>query len=237
MRNQRCVGRFWEALAILWSMVLLPAAGRAQGSTSPYPSMAPIAQYRMTAAAEIAMARSAAPESISANAAILVLGDSGYETAVKGRNGFVCFVERSWANDFGNADFWNPKNRAPNCFNAAAARSVLPAYLTRTKWVLAGQSQAQMAARVTGAPAASGIRAPEPGAMVYMLSKDGYLGDNVKGPWHPHLMFFLDHAPASAWGANVDHSPVVLLSAPGAAVTVFLVQVPSWSDGSTDTPQ
>ena len=39
------------------------------------------------------MARSAAPDSISRGATILVLGRQGYETAVEGKNGFVCMVE------------------------------------------------------------------------------------------------------------------------------------------------
>ncbi len=70
----------------------------AQNVATPYPNMAPIEQYLMTdRAAEIALARSAAPESISRDAEVLVLGRHGFETAVKGKNGFVCIVERSWA--------------------------------------------------------------------------------------------------------------------------------------------
>src|SRR5262245_24741975 len=68
----------------------------AQHATTPYPNMAPIEQYLMDRTAEIALARSAAPESISRDAEVLVLGRHGFETAVKGKNGFVCIVERSW---------------------------------------------------------------------------------------------------------------------------------------------
>src|SRR5258708_28809607 len=157
-----------------------PASGRGQGPATPYPTMAPIEQYRMPRAAEIALAKSAAPVAISADADILVLGAAGYETAIKGSSGFVCLVERSWANDFGKADFWNPKNRGPICYNAAAARSVLPTYLTKTTWALAGMSEAKMAER---SPQPSGVQAPEVGAMCYMMSPSGYLGDDVKGPW------------------------------------------------------
>jgi hypothetical protein len=45
--------------------------------------------------AEIALARSAAPDAISRDAEVLVLGRNGYQTAVTGKNGFVCVVERS----------------------------------------------------------------------------------------------------------------------------------------------
>src|SRR6478672_1086103 len=117
---------------------LVASAGRAHAQ-SPYPTMAPIEQYRMASQAdEVALARSAAPAAISDDAEVLVLASRGYETAAKGKNGFVCIVERAWANEYDDADFWNPKIRGPICFNAAAARSVLPGYLRRTEWALAG---------------------------------------------------------------------------------------------------
>jgi hypothetical protein len=72
---------------------------------------------------EIALARSAAPESISRDAEVMVLGKHGYETAVKGKNGFVCLVQRSWTAGIDDPDFWNPKLRAPICFNPPAAQS------------------------------------------------------------------------------------------------------------------
>ena len=91
-----------------------------------YPSMAPLDQYLMARDAEIALARSAAPDSISKDAEILVLGQHGYETAVKGKNGFVCIVERGWTAGSDDPSFWNPKLRGPLCLNAAAVRSYLP---------------------------------------------------------------------------------------------------------------
>ena len=98
----------------------------AQDAKAPYPSMAPPEQYLMERNAEIALARSAAPESISRDAEVMVLGRHGYETAIQGKNGFVCIVERSWTAPIDDPDFWNPKLRSPICFNAAAARSCLP---------------------------------------------------------------------------------------------------------------
>ena len=72
-----------------------PYQALAQNAATPYPKMAPIDQYLMAdQAAEIALARSAAPESISRDAEVLVLGRHGFETAVKGKNGFVCIVGR-----------------------------------------------------------------------------------------------------------------------------------------------
>src|SRR5579864_6944865 len=91
---------------------------RAGDGKPAYPDMAPVEQYLIANPAdEIARARSAAPASISDDATILTLGAHGYVTAVKGKNGFVCYVSRSWDNDVGNAEFYNPKVRGPICAN------------------------------------------------------------------------------------------------------------------------
>jgi len=105
----------------------------------PYPSMAPLDQYLITDRnAEIALARSAAPPSISNDATVMVLGRHGYEIAVEGKNGFVCLVERAWNGSFEkDREFWNPKNQGPDCLNPPAARTVLPILLMRTKLVVA----------------------------------------------------------------------------------------------------
>jgi hypothetical protein len=210
-------------------------AARAEAAEPAYPNMAPIEQYRSESQQdEIAFARSAAPPSIANDAEVLTLGAHGYDVAVEGKNGFVCIVERAWANDFDSSDFWNPKVRAPNCFNAAAARSVLPTYLKRTEWALAGVSKAEMVDRTKAALAAKQIKEPEPGAMCYMMSKRGYLGDDVHGHWHPHLMFFLPRTDPSTWGANSKGSPLLASTGALEPVTVFLLPVSRWSDETTE---
>src|SRR5262249_5271756 len=151
-----------------------------ESKATPYAVMAPIAQYRIAdPQEEVALARSAAPSSISADAGVLVLGSQGYETAVKGKNGFVCFVERSWAGGFDDPEFSKHKLRKPNCFNATAARTELPQYLERTKWVLAGTSKEQIIEKTKAANAGHHVKTPEAGAFSFMLSKQGYLGDRV----------------------------------------------------------
>jgi hypothetical protein len=197
-----------------------------------YPKMAPVAEYREArAGAEIALARSAAPPSISDNAEVLVMGARGYERAAAGTNGFVCVVERSWATEPGDAEFWNTKIRAPICFNPAAARSVLPDYLKRSEWVLAGVSEDAILERTKAAVAAKTLPAPEPGAMCYMMSKQGYLNDRDVH-WHPHLMFFTPHTADAAWGANLHGSPVLAAQGKIEPGTVFFIPVMHWSDGT-----
>jgi hypothetical protein len=216
--------------------VLLGVVGAAfaQEAKAPYPAMAPIEQYRVASVAEeVALARSAANVAVSGDAEVMVLGSHGYETAAKGKNGFVCLVERSWATTFDDPQFWNPKLRAPHCFNAAAARSVMPAYLKRTELVLSGLPKDQVQARMKEAVAKKVIGTPEQGAMCYMLSKQGYLNDH-DGHWHPHLMFFLPTTEAASWGANLNGSPVFAAQGDPEPVTTFLVPVMAWSDGTLE---
>jgi hypothetical protein len=209
----------------------------AQDVKTPYPNMAPLDQYLMSDRnAEIALARSAAPDSISKDAEVMVLGRHGYETAVKGKNGFVCLVWRGWAGPIDDADFWNPTPRSPVCLNPAAARFNVPLTEKRTELILAGRSQSQMFADIDAAFAKKELPALEPGAMCYMLSKQGIL-NNAGGPWRPHLMFFVPLTDDATWGAGLAGSPVV-----GSFVdtverhTVFLVPVAKWSDGTAFTP-
>jgi hypothetical protein len=221
---------------VVFAMALLSMSGVgwAQAEKAPYPKMAPVEQYReASAAGEVALARSAGPEAVGRDAEVLVLGSHGYETAAKGTNGFVCVVERSWATGFDDPEFWNPKMRGPHCFNAAAARSVLPAYLKRTELVLSGLPKEQVEARMKEAVAKKVFGAPEQGAMCYMMSKQGYLNDSA-GHWHPHLMFFLPTTKAASWGADLKGSPIFSAQGNPEPVTTFMVPVTMWSDGTMD---
>jgi hypothetical protein len=206
---------------------------RSQQATTPYPKMAPIDQYLMSdRGAEIALARSAAPVSISSDAEVLVLGRHGFETAVKGKNGFVCIVERSWTST-ADPDFWNPKVRTPICWNAAAARSVLVRNIKRTELILAGRTQAQTDETIIAAVDKKELPAVEPGAMCYMMSKQGHGGDSVEH-WPSHLMFYFPQTDPAIWGANLPGSPIIAVSDPREHVTTFVIAVQRWSDGTED---
>jgi hypothetical protein len=222
------------AVAISWAATWLGTTVAAAAETAPYPAMASLGQYRIADRAdEVALARSAAPPSISVDATVLALGASGYETAAAGKNGFVCIVERSWAAGFDDAEFWNPKVRAPICFNAQSAKAVLPAYLERTAWALAGVDKAQMLKRTQDEAAAGAVPTPPDGAMCFMMSRQGYLSDRDKH-WHPHLMFYVAGAGAAAWGANLPGSPVMGGKGPLEPFTLFMIPVPKWSDGTAE---
>ena len=203
----------------------------AQTAVTPYPKMAPIDQYLMTdQSAEIALARSAAPESISRDAEVLVLGRHGFETTVKGKNGFVCIVGRSWTSA-ADADFWDPKVRVPMCVNAAAARSYLLRITKIAELALVGHTLAQVNEAIAAAIAKKELPAMESGAMCYMMGKEGFGGDSAPH-WPSHLMFFYTDADLASWGANLPGSPVVGISDPVEHLTQFVVPVQRWSDGT-----
>ncbi len=193
-------------------------------------TMAPIEQYLMDRTGEIALARSAAPDAISRDADVMVLGRHGFETAVKGRNGFVCIVERSWTSA-PDPDFWNPKVRTPLCYNAAGASSFLLRNLKRTDLILAGRTKAQTDETIATAVSKKELPAMEPGAMCFMMSKQGYGGDSVKH-WPPHVMFYYSQTDPATWGANLPGSPIFASSDTGEQLTEFVIAVPRWSDGT-----
>lgn len=218
---------------LLLAGVIVAALAQAQEPKAPYPSMLSLDQYLMPdRQAEIALARSAAPTAISSHAAVLVLSRHGYEEGAKGSNGFTCIVERSWMSPMSNPGFWNPKNRSPICYNPAATRSILPYTVKITELALAQQSKDQISAQIHAIVARKELPLPEPGSMSYMMSKEGYLGDDV-GHWHPHLMFHIPKTDPASWGANLHGSPVVLdpsdLPEPE---TIFMIPVGTWSDGT-----
>jgi hypothetical protein len=140
------------ALGVFALVIVLGEWGQAQAQDpkAPYATMAPLDQYLLDQYlmvdrdAEIAMARSAAPEAMSRDAHVLVLVRRGYETAVKGKNGFVCVVERSWMLPSDNPEFWNSKVRLLLCLNPLAARSHLPLTFNQIELAFPGMSKTQM---------------------------------------------------------------------------------------------
>ncbi|MGA2369700.1 MAG: hypothetical protein ACLPPV_01925 [Candidatus Korobacteraceae bacterium] len=218
-------------------LVLTVGLGSANGAAPPdakaqYPSMAPLPLYLDDRDAEIAMARSAAPEAISRDATVMVLTEHGYVTAVEGKNEFVCIVERAWMSPGDSPSFWNPRMRGPVCFNPPAARSILPVTLERTKLAIAGKSRAEIVAANKEAYDKKELPQLEPGSMSYMMSKRAYL--TADGGNLAHVMIYTPHLNPAAWGDGVPNSPVMLNPQfkDAEPIDVWVISVGKWSDGT-----
>lgn len=223
-------------LLIQYMLTLNVCFAQTQKGKTSYPVMAPLDQYLIKDKAdEIALARSAAPPSVSDKAEVLVLGPKGYTVAVKGTNGFVCIVERSWTVPTDNPEFWNPKMRAPICYNPQAAKTYIPFDMLKTKLVLDGKSKTEIAETIASAIDTKKLPAITPGAMSYMMSKQQYLNDRGKS-WHPHLMFYQPGKVEEDWGANLPESPVIAAYDSQVHSTIFMVWVGKWSDGTLAPP-
>jgi len=207
---------------------------RMHSQDNPAPStMASIEPYLMDRNSEIAMARSAAPQSIAKDTTVLVLGRRGYETAVEGKNGFACLVGRSWDLPKNNPAFWDPKIHGPICLSAPAVRSFLPIYIKKTELAIAGRSNIQIEAAIIDGIAKSELPTPEPGSVSYMLSKQGYLNAGVKGPWLPHVMFFVSEIDPKALGSDLGEDvPLDAHEEKVGRYTTIDVPVSQWSDGT-----
>jgi hypothetical protein len=185
--------------------------------------------------AEIRLARTAAPPSISDSATVLVLERTGYVQATRGSNGFACIVIRSLAGSLDLPGLWSPGISAPHCFNAAAVRTVMPLLVKQTAWLLSGESASEVAGHIERSYASREFAPPESGAMAYMLSPEQRLTDSGSHGL-PHLMFFYDKSqPASAWGAGAAGSPVQHDAAADthAPFLTLFVLVRQWSNGAS----
>jgi hypothetical protein len=241
------MNRHHARVLVLVAALIAPRAAAAQNAKQPYPTMAPVEQYLMDRDAEIALARSAAPDAISRDASVLVLTRHGYDTALKGKNGWVCMVGRGWGAMFDHPEFWSPKVRAAVCLNPPAARSILPYDSKRTELVLAGHSKQEVIAALKAAIDRNELPPVEAGTIAYMMSKSSYLTDEG-GHNGPHLMFYQGAKNGADWGANLTNSPVLsvnywYLSADAypqlkafPPMTVSLVGVDKWSDGTLGPP-
>src|SRR5665213_1993381 len=173
-----------------------------------YSKMAPFDQYMTDRSVEIALAKSAAPPAIADKASVMVLTRKGYETAIKGSNGFVCAVERSWMAQFDFPQFWNPHMRGPLCYNPPAVRSILPYTIKRTELVLAGRTKPEIVAAIR---------------------------DGIDKHALPHLMFYFPRAEGATWGADLPGAPPMLnpqFQDSPEAISVLMVQATHWSDGT-----
>ena len=213
------------------ALCVLTSASSAEPAKTAWPKMAPVADYLIPRDAEIALARSSAPGSIAKDAEVMVFTKTGFQTAVKGTNGFVCLVARSWSAGFDDPNFWNPKVRAPICYNALAAESQVPETVKRTQVALAGGSETQIQQALKSAIDNGTLPVAKPGSLSYMMSKGTYFSQD-QGHWVSHLMFYMPQTDLKSWGVGAAKSPVIGYNFPDERLTIFLIPIGRWSDGT-----
>jgi hypothetical protein len=233
------------ALALV-SLLSMGVSARAQEEVRPYPKMLPLSEYLMDRDAAIALARSAAPEGIAKDASVLVLTPKGWETAVKGANGFVCMTGPAWTASIDFYDVWSPKQRGAVCLNPAAVRSILPIFNKLTEMTLAGVTGVnERIAGIQEAYAKKEIPPAEPGAMSFMMSKNAYLS-HLGAHNLCHVMFFLPIKDPAELNAGDPNAPIFSTSMwfpdpdkPDSPLNKQLpplrtvpIEVPFWSDGT-----
>jgi hypothetical protein len=195
------------------------------GQNSKY---APLSQYMMEPEAEIALAKSAAPDNVSGHATIKVFTADGYKMAVQGDNGFVCIVMRSWGavtvTPSATPELpYYAKMRAPICFDPVASRTVLPNQELRAKLGVEGKNPEAIASAVAKAYASGALPKMDAVAFAYMWSADSNLGPGV-GAWHPHMMVYAPYYTNAMLGNNKCDGPVpCVLDDAGTPFTVVII--------------
>jgi hypothetical protein len=195
--------------------------------SSKYPE---ISAYLMPQDSEIALAKSAAPPNISDRATIKVLTTTGFQNVHEGDNGFVCMVMRGWAAPtYTPAQFrdlvYDPKVRAPICFDPLASRTVMPYYELRSKLGMENKTPDQIAQGIEAAYARGELPKRDGVSFAYMWSADQNLASGV-GHWHPHMMVFSPYYENSMLGGNMFGSPLPQVSDDGRTpFTVVVIPV------------
>jgi hypothetical protein len=175
----------------------------------------PISEYFMPQDAEIALAKSAAPDNISARATIKVLTPMGFHAVHEGDNGFVCIVMRgSAAPTFTPPQVrdlvYDAKLRAPICFNPQASATVMPYYELRNKLAMEGKTPDAITEGIQAAYSKGVLPKRDGVSFAYMWSADQILGPF--GHWHPHMMVFSPYYENAMLGGNPFGAPLPIVS-------------------------
>ena len=187
--------------SVWWAVVGAVSMGVWQVVAGAERSYAPFSEYAMSQESEVALARSAAPESISGHARIEVLTPKGYEVAVKGDGEFVCMVLRGWSAAPDPVATGDARIRGPICFDAVGARTVVPAEELKAKLGLAGQSPAAIGREVAVQYGLGKLPKMEGAAFAYMWSASQRVGPDA-GAWHPHMMIYVPYYENRFLGNN-----------------------------------
>ncbi len=196
--------------------------------------------YLMPEADEIALSRSAAPASISADASVLVLqGDGSYKIAIEGTNGWTCFTGRSWTaparfkdgKRLWSGNNFNPTIKAPQCFNKAATPAMLKIHKIATWHFMNGASTDDVDLTLGLAITSGKVQPPGNGAMSYMYSPGQVLTPDG-GRFHPHVMLYMPHVTQESYGQGSPKQGVPMVTEAGSMFATTVILSSHWSDGT-----
>jgi hypothetical protein len=182
---------------------------------------------------EVALARSAAPPSISTHARVFVLTDTGFVLAEPGPPGgdsqVACVVGRSWRHSL-----------EPHCFDAEGAATVLPLELRRTTMRHLGHSEEEIEGELAAGLASGRFRLPSRPAMTYMMSEAQILynddGRRV-GAWRPHLMIYYPYLTDASVGLpSTPEMQVGMVTQPGTPGSSLMILLPQFVKAAAGIP-
>ena len=162
--------------------------------------------------AQIQLARSAAPAEVSDHATIMILGKNGYETAVKGANGFTCLVLRQYLNTI-----------EPECYDAEGSRTTLQTDLFIETQRAQGVSDADIDKAIEAGYKSGKFKAPAKPGIVYMMSPHNRVFDpDAKKviSFPGHLMFYAPYATKATVGSGKGAPYIVNPGKPNALLIV-----------------
>ena len=211
---------------VLFLLLISFAAIGVVAQEAKYP---PLSEFLMPQDAEIALAKSAAPDNISAKATIKVLTTTGFQIVHEGENRFVCMVMRgSAAPTFTPSQIrdlvYDAKLRAPICFNPQASETVMPYYELRNKLAMEGKTPDEITQGIQAAYSKGELPKRDGVSFAYMWSADQNLGSF--GHWHPHMMVFCPYYENSMLGGNPLGTPQLPIVSDDAGTPFAVVLIP-----------
>lgn len=143
---------------------------------------------------EAALALSALPQQMRAEASAYALGANGFEKVVEGTGPFSCIVGRN-----------HPKSIIPQCVDAQGTELILPAIMFRAQLAMKGHSPNEIQAKFQEKVEAGDFEATESLGVNYMMSPFNYIyiqrADTIR-TIPPHLMHYAPYTSNADIGAE-----------------------------------
>lgn len=220
-RRQRAIPRSTVRPLLTCLLLVLAAStgsAAAQSASAGSTELPPILDLER----EIALARSAAPATVSAEATVLVLRrGEGFVVGEEGTSGVTCLVDRTW-----------PQTIEPHCYDPEGAETILPMRLRWAELRERGWPKERIDADIEEGIAAGRFRLPNRPVLTWMMSDGQVLYDDdgsFVGKWQPHLMIYypgLTEGELGLSGGAYRHGP--FLSDAGKPTSTLIIMMPEF---------